>query len=70
MGRPEGPRFAEHRGPVLRGVELEAQGQVTGEQLEAERDAVGMQAGGHQMIQVLSIDQRVEGLLDAPALAI
>jgi hypothetical protein len=70
VSRAEGPRFAEDRRLALGLVELEAEGQVAGEQLEAERDAVGMQPGGHQMIQVLAIDQLVQRLLDAPALAI
>jgi hypothetical protein len=70
VSRAEGPRFAEDRRLALRQVELEAEGQVAGEQLEAEGHAVGMQARGHQMIQVLAVDQLVQRLLDPPALPI
>lgn len=53
VGRAEGPRFAEDGGPAPRLVDLESEREIAGKQLQAEGHAVGMQAGGHEMIQVL-----------------
>ena len=49
---------------------LQPDGEVAGEQAEADRDPIGVQAGADQMIEIMAMDQFVDSLLDAPALAV
>ena len=69
QGRPTmEPRPCRH----LHGVaDLEADGEVAGEQAEAEGDAVvGVEAPADEVVEVHAVQELLDGLLDPPAAAI
>ena len=70
LGGAESPRLPQHRGAGASLTDLQAEGQVAGQQTKAHRDAVGMQAGTDQVIEIMPIKQLVNHLLYAPALTI
>ena len=67
VGGAERGRLADRRGARVGIADLEADGEVAGEQAEAERDAVGVQAVAHQVVEIHAVQQFLDGLLDPPA---
>jgi hypothetical protein len=49
-------RFAQDGGAALCLLELEPQGEIASEQLQADSHPVGMPVSRHEMIQVLPVD--------------
>src|SRR5262245_38026846 len=70
VGSTEGERLADAGWPRARVGDLEADGEVADEQAEADGDLIGVQAGADEVVKVVAVDQLVERLLHAPALAI
>ena len=70
LGGPEGPRLADGGRPALRLVDLVANGEVAGEQPEADGDLVGMQAIADEMVEVVAVVQLFDRLLGAPAASV
>jgi hypothetical protein len=70
VGGAEGGRLTDGRGAAVGVADLEADGEVSGEQAEAERDAVEVQAVADQVVEVHAVEHLFNGLLDPPALPI
>src|SRR4051794_34444087 len=65
LGGPAGARLPNDRRAAGGGAELEADGQVPGQQSEPDGHLVGMPAGAHQVIEIMPMNQLVNHLLDA-----
>jgi hypothetical protein len=66
----ESAGLTQHSGAGSGLADLQSEGQVAGEQAKPDRNAIGMQAGTDQVIEIMPINQFVNHLLHAPALAI
>jgi hypothetical protein len=64
---PEGGGLADLVGPAAGAGDLQADGEVAGREPEADRDAVGVQAVGDQVVQVGPVERLLDRLLDPPS---
>ncbi len=49
----EGARLAERGRPLAGLVDLEAEGQIAGQEAEADRDPIGLQARADQVVEIM-----------------
>ncbi len=70
VGGAERDRLADGGWAGVSVAELEAEGESAGEQAEADRDAVGVQAVADRVVEVHAVEQLLDDLLDAPPPAI
>ena len=70
LGGTEGQRLPDDSRAGCRLVNLEANREVASQQPKADRDAVRVQAGAHEMVEVMPVEQFVEPLLDPPPLTV
>src|SRR5438105_4794145 len=70
VGGAKGQRLPEDDGERGGLVELESDGEVTGEQAEANRALIGMEAGADQMVEIMAVAELVNCLLDAAPLSV
>jgi hypothetical protein len=70
VGGAAGARLADDLGPRLGLGDLVDDGEVAGEEAEADRDLVGVEAIAGEVVEVVAVQELLDGLLDAPAAAV
>ena len=65
-----GARLANVLRPALRLLQLQANGEITRQQPEANSQAIGMQPIADQMIEIVAVEALLDGLFGPPPLPV